>query len=112
VTWNGVDYDENHFQYTFYSIHRAFPRSGPSDGKGGDIVVHGEGFREGLTEDSMPGCMLNKTKYDPIFVNSTQIRCAMQAAEDGESFFGNVDFAVTANGITWNNFEGGFQYYE
>jgi hypothetical protein len=41
VTWNGVDYDENHFQFSFYSIHRAFPRSGPSNGKGGDIVVYG-----------------------------------------------------------------------
>ena len=41
VTWNGVDYDENHFQYTFFSIHRAFPRSGPSNGHGGDIVVYG-----------------------------------------------------------------------
>ena len=46
VTWNGVDYDENHFQYTFYSIHRAFPRSGPSNGRGGDIIVSGSGFRE------------------------------------------------------------------
>lgn len=36
----------------------------------------------------------------------------MPPAEGGDSFFGNVEFAVTANGITWNNFEGGFQYYE
>mmetsp|Transcript_9900 Transcript_9900/g.16639 ORF Transcript_9900/g.16639 Transcript_9900/m.16639 type:complete len:184 (-) Transcript_9900:1392-1943(-) len=41
VTWNGVDYDQNQFQYSFYSIHRAFPRSGPSNGKGGDIVIQG-----------------------------------------------------------------------
>jgi hypothetical protein len=60
----------------------------------------------------MPSCMLNHTQYEPILVNSTQIRCPMPAAYDGEDFFGNVDFAVTANGITWNNFEGGFQYYE
>lgn len=73
VTWNGVDYDENHFQYTFFSIHRAFPRSGPSNGHGGDIVVYGQGFRE----DTMPSCMLNKTQYEPILVNSTQIRCPM-----------------------------------
>ena len=108
VTWNGVDYDENHFQYSFFSIHRAFPRSGPSNGKGGDIIVYGEGFRE----DTLPSCKLNNTQYDPISVNSTHIRCPMPAAEEGESYFGNVDFAVTANGISWNNFEGGFQYYE
>lgn len=45
-------------------------------------------------------------------MTSTEIRCPMPAAEAGDSFFGNVDFAVTANGINWNNFEGGFQYYE
>jgi hypothetical protein len=56
----------------------------------------------------MPSCMLNHTQYEPILVNATQIRCPMPAAEDGDSYFGNVDFAVTANGITWNNFEGGF----
>jgi len=57
VTWNGVDYDENHFQYSFYSIHRAFPRSGPANGHGGEIVVSGEGFRA----DTTPSCMLNHT---------------------------------------------------
>jgi len=67
VTWNGVDYDENQFQYTFYSIHRAFPRSGPSNGKGGDIIIQGEGFRT----DTNASCMLNKTQYEPTFVNSS-----------------------------------------
>jgi hypothetical protein len=36
----------------------------------------------------------------------------MPAAEGGDEYFGNVDFAITANGITWNPFDGGFQYYE
>jgi hypothetical protein len=108
VTWNGVDYDQNNFIFSFYSIHRAFPRSGPSNGKGGDIIIYGAGFHT----DSNPACMLNGTKWDPVFVNSTQIRCPMPAAESGDSYFGSVDFAVTANGITWNPFEGGFQYYE
>ena len=46
VTWNGVDYDSNQFTYTYYAIHKAFPRSGPSNGKGGDIIIMGQGFRE------------------------------------------------------------------
>lgn len=108
VTWNGVDYDENHFQFTFYSIHRAFPRSGPSNGRGGDIIVSGSGFRE----DTNPSCMLNHTMYEPVSVSKNEIRCPMPPAEGGDSFFGNVDFAVTANGITWSNFDGGFQYYD
>jgi hypothetical protein len=108
VTWNGVDYDSNGFEYTFFSIHRAFPRSGPSNGKGGDIIIEGEGFRE----DVYPKCLLNGTVHEPISVTPTAIRCPMPAAEPGEDFFGNVDLAVQANGISWNYFDGGFQYYQ
>ena len=35
----------------------------------------------------------------------------MPAAED-ESYFGNVNLAISANGRTWHYFEGGFQYYQ
>jgi len=104
VTWNGVDYDNNQFQYSFYSIQKAHPRSGPSNGKGGDIIIHGQGFRE----DTQPLCQLNDTNYEPLSVSPTQIRCPMPAAEGGDEYFGNVGFAVTANGITWNPFDGGF----
>lgn len=108
VTWNGVDYDENHFQYSYYSVHRAFPRSGPSNGKGGDIVVSGQGFRP----EASPRCRLNGTEHAPLAVSATEIRCPMPAAEAGDSYFGNVDFAVTPNGHAWYPFDGGFQYYE
>ena len=108
VTWNGVDYDQNNFQYSFYSIHNAFPRSGPSNGHGGDIIISGQGFRT----DTNPRCMLNGTTYEPVSVTTTEIRCPMPAAEAGDDYFGNVDFSVTANGILNHNFEGGFQYYE
>jgi hypothetical protein len=57
VTWNGVDYDSNNFQYSFFSIHKAHPRSGPSNGKGGDIIIYGQGFRD----DTDPKCLLNDT---------------------------------------------------
>ena len=52
--------------------------------------------------------MLNDTYYDPSSVTETEIRCPMPAAEGGDSYFGNVNFAITANGISWNNFDGGF----
>jgi len=32
----------------------------------------------------------------------------MPAHPDGADFFGNVDFAVAANGNDWNEFQGGF----
>jgi len=45
VTFNGGDYDQNGYEFTFYSIAKVTPRSGPSDGKGGPIIVSGQGFR-------------------------------------------------------------------
>jgi len=41
VTFNGKDYDKNGFMLILYKIDKAFPRSGPSDGTGGDIIVSG-----------------------------------------------------------------------
>mmetsp|Transcript_13740 Transcript_13740/g.17354 ORF Transcript_13740/g.17354 Transcript_13740/m.17354 type:complete len:219 (-) Transcript_13740:690-1346(-) len=36
----------------------------------------------------------------------------MPAAQQGPDFFGNIEFAVAANGETWRFFDGGFQYYK
>lgn len=52
--------------------------------------------------------MLNDTYYDPTLVTDKEIRCPMPAADDGDSYFGNVNLAVSANGISWFNFDGGF----
>ena len=41
VTFNGEDYDHNGFEFTFYNIDTAFPRSGPSNGLGGNIIISG-----------------------------------------------------------------------
>lgn len=107
MTFNGGDYDHNGFTFTFFNIARAFPRSGPSNGQGGPILIKGEGFRA----DSGPLCRLNNTVYDPISVSWGEIKCPMPRAPT-DDYFGNVEFAVTANGHDWHEFEGGFQYYE
>lgn len=107
VTFNGGDYDTSGFQFTFFSITRAFPRSGPSDGNGGDIIIEGVGFRN----DTNPMCRINNTLYEPTSVSWKQIRCPMPRAQGGEQYFGNVDLAVSPNGKDWNEFLGGFQYY-
>jgi hypothetical protein len=108
VTQNGVDWDEHHFDYSYYSVHRAFPRSGPSDGKGGVIVVSGEGFKP----QAGPKCRMNGTESTPLSVSHDTIRCAIPPAEGGKDYYGNVDFAITPNGASWYPFDGGFQYYE
>ena len=41
VTFNGGDYDNNGFEFTVYNVAKAMPRSGPSNGLGGDIIVTG-----------------------------------------------------------------------
>ena len=79
VTINGGDYDNNNFTFTFFSITRTFPRSGPSDGSGGDIIVEGYGFRN----DTNPLCSLNNTVYSPTSVTWNQIRCPMPRATGG-----------------------------
>ena len=82
------------FRSSFYNVHRAFPRSGPSDGKGGVILVSGQGFRP----DKNPMCRLNGTEHKPIAVSQSEIKCPMPPAEEGAKYFGNVDFAVSPNG--------------
>lgn len=104
VTFNGIDYDNSGFTFTFFSISRAFPRSGPSDGTGGDIIIEGNGFRN----DSGALCKLNNTVYEPTSVSWRQIRCPMPKASSGEQYFGNVDLSVSPNGNDWHNFLGGF----
>lgn len=105
LTFNGQDYDQNNFTFIFYNIATVRPRSGPSDGSGGDIIISGQGFRP----DSKPLCRLNGTIYPPVSFTWTEIRCPMPPAEDGPQFFGNVDLAVSANnGAEWHVFNGGF----
>lgn len=57
-------------------------------------------------------CRLNGTESKPASVTPTEIRCSVPAAEDGPDYYGNVDFAITPNGMSWYPFDGGFQYYE
>lgn len=64
VTFNGGDYDMKDYEFNLYNMAEAFPRSGPSDGTGGDIVISGQGFKE----DSLPKCRLNGVVTDPISV--------------------------------------------
>ena len=107
LTYNGVDYDEYNYNFTFFSIGRAFPRSGPHDGSGGPIIVEGRGFRN--TTTNRPKCRLDGKVYEPMSVSFDKILCGVQPSLDANA---NVPFAVTANGVDWHDFPGGFQYYE
>lgn len=68
ITQNGIDYDDHHFQYSYYSVHRAFPRSGPSDSPN-VVTVTGQGFRP----NAGPMCRLNHTEIKPLAVTHDKI---------------------------------------
>lgn len=75
MTQNGVDYDDHHFEYSYYAVHRAFPRSGPSDASN-VIVVNGEGFNP----LKGPLCRLNGTESKPLVTTYKEIRCKVPEA--------------------------------
>ena len=79
-----MDYDTHGFTFIFYHIASVFPRSGPSNGLGGDIIVSGEGFRV----ENVPKCRLNKVVTEPVSVNWNEIRCPMTAHPSGPIYFG------------------------
>jgi len=103
VSFNGEDYSENNFTFSFYNIIKAFPRSGPSDGSGGAIQIIGSGFKN----ETEILCSLDKTLYEPLEVHPKMIKCPMVKAKKGNDFFGNVDLAIVIDG-NWHKFTGGF----
>jgi hypothetical protein len=103
VTFNGADYSENNFTFDYYNIIRAVPRSGPSDGNSGPILIEGSGFRN----KTDVFCSLDKTLYEPLEITPTLIKCPMVKAKSGPSYFGNVEFAIVIDG-NWHKFTGGF----
>ena len=44
LTFNGVDYTDNHYTFSFYTIFGSFPKSGPIDATNQFIQVRGKGF--------------------------------------------------------------------
>lgn len=44
LTFNGVDFTEATFPFTFYNIFGSFPKSGPSEATNQYIQVRGAGF--------------------------------------------------------------------
>ncbi len=107
VTFNGEDYTDAKMEFYFYSVVSANPRSGPSDGTAGTLYVSGSGFKD--SENVY--CAFDGTKYKPLEVSWTQIKCRIPKPKYGDDFFGAVPLEVSLNGIDSHRFEGGFQYY-
>lgn len=84
LTFNGKDFTENRFVYSYYSYFGSFPKSGPIEQDHSQptqyIQVRGKGFRD----DMSILCMLNGTEIAPFEVHPTLIKCPM-VDPDGEA---------------------------
>lgn len=118
LTFNGRDFTENRFVYSYYSFFGSFPKSGPAEPMGRRrrlddhqpsqfIQVRGKGFRE----DMSVLCMLNGTAYRPEEVHPTLIKCAMSDPFGEPPVAGTcAAFAVSIDGSK-QSFDD-FCYYE
>jgi hypothetical protein len=107
VTFNGEDYTNSGSIFYFYSILSAFPRSGPSDGTAGLLTIEGSGFRE----SPLVQCSFDGTRFRPVEVTWTTIKCKIPRAKHGDDFFGSVPLEVSINGVDYFIFDGGFHFY-
>jgi len=73
LTFNGYDYTDNSFIFSFYNIYGSFPKSGPSDAVDKYIQIRGKGFRK----ESKILCVLNDTEVAPLSVKFETIKCPM-----------------------------------
>jgi hypothetical protein len=106
LTFNGVDYTDNKYVFSFYSIFGSFPKSGPASGKNQFIQVRGKGFRE----DSTILCVLDNTKIAPISIKPGIIKCPMTLENHDEKNYTAVPFSVMIDGSKYNF--GNFKYYK
>jgi len=79
LTFNGFDYTEASFTFSYYSIYNSFPKSGPYEATNQHIQIKGRGFRS----ESTILCSLNKIEVAPIKVENEVIRCPMIIDENG-----------------------------
>jgi hypothetical protein len=82
LTFNGFDYTEASYVFSFYNIFGSFPKSGPADADHQYIQVRGKGFRP----ESTILCELNKVQSAPLLplkADGTVIRCPMLPGQGG-----------------------------
>jgi len=126
LTFNGIDFTENKFEFDFYAFYGSFPKSAPYDATNQFIQVRGKGF----TQDMAILCILDGQEMAPLAVHFNLIKCPMHLDKDkdtrrmlrgkaapenkqshgqGENDFGSASFAVKLEGIKQGF--GNFHYY-
>lgn len=122
LTFNGVDFTDNKFEYNYYAFYGSFPKSAPYDATNQFIQVRGKGF----TNDMAILCILDNQEMAPLAVHYNLIKCPMIVDKDkrrrlkhepdnksahgfGENDFGSVPFAIKLEGVKQSF--GNFHYY-
>lgn len=94
LTFNGFDYTDANFIFSFYNIFGSFPKSGPADADHQYIQVRGKGFRP----ESAILCELNKIQLAPLKVDKAVVRCPMVLDTWPADKYESVPFAILIDG--------------
>jgi hypothetical protein len=106
VTFNGVDYTDNNFDFNFYSIFGSFPKSGPADATNQFIQIRGKGFRS----ESLVLCSYNNTQVAPISVHFGLIKCPMVLDSWPADRYDSIPFSILIDGSKYSF--GNFRYFK
>lgn len=111
LTFNGVDFTDNKFEFNYYAFYGSFPKSAPYDATNQFIQVRGKGF----SNDMAILCILDDQEMAPLSVHYNLIKCPMIVDKDkrrrlkhsdsssnhgfGENDFGSVPFGIKLEGV-------------
>ena len=107
VTFNGIDYTNSNAVFNVYQIDRVFPRSAPSTGSAGGISIVGSG----LIQNENASIILENQELQPRSYSSEKIVFPLTGPKGGASYTGNVALDASVNGVDYQRFHRGFQYY-
>lgn len=106
LTFNGADYTDNAFTFSYYNIFGSFPKSGPSNAVSQFIQIRGKGFRS----ESTITCSLNNTKTAPLAVHAGIIKCPMHVDGVDATKLESVPFHILIDGSKFSF--GSFRYFK
>lgn len=108
VTFNGIDYTNSDTKFNIFQIDYVSPKSGPSDGSSKGIVIYGSGF---IPNDGAV-CVIENKDVKPTSITWNKVICPLPKSSLGSTYYGNVPLEVSVNGIDFQKYPRGFQYYE
>jgi hypothetical protein len=107
VTFNGIDYTNSNAIFNIYQIDRIFPRSAPSTGSPEGISITGSG----LIQNENASIILENQELTARSFSTERIVFPLVGPHGGASFTGNVALDASVNGVDYQRFHRGFQYY-